>query len=146
MKKQWFFFVLIIILLAVPALADFYLWEDQSGVAHITDYPPPSNLKAKGFERSGRPAMQPVPEKEKQPDIALYTKNNCPECDKARAFLEFRGLTFTEYNIDQDEETAAKRKEIDDGTDVPFAIINRSQIYGFSDAAYERALKTSITK
>lgn len=146
MKKQLFLFLVVFIMMTGLANADFYTWEDESGVSHITDYPPPQNLKKekiKGFEESRKPAEKPAAEKEKKPNITLYTKNDCPECDKAREFLTSRSLTFTEYNMDQDEEAAVKRKDIDNSRDVPFAIIERNQIYGFSEVVYNRAIKTS---
>ena len=146
MKNCWFCLLFVIMMFAATANADFYHWEDESGVAHITDYPPPKNLKIRDFEGSGKPAIKPAPQKEKNPEISLYTKNNCPDCDKARAFLNSRELTFTKYNTDKDEKAEAKRKEIDDSSDAPFAIINRSQIYGFSETVYERALKASTLK
>ena len=77
----------------------------------------------------------------KEPDIILYTKKSCTDCDKAREFLESKRINFTEYNIDNDRNASKKRKEIDDSEDVPFAIINRNQIYGFSENVYNRALK-----
>jgi hypothetical protein len=43
--------------------------------------------------------------------------------------------------MDKDKTAAAKRKDIDDNEDVPFAIINRNQVYGFSESVYNRALK-----
>jgi hypothetical protein len=45
--------------------------------------------------------------------------------------------------MDKDKAAAAKRKNIDDSEDVPFAIINRNQVYGFSESVYTRALKPS---
>lgn len=143
MKKHLFLLLVVIVMIAGTANADFYTWEDESGVSHITDYPPPQKGKMKGFEGSKRPDEQPAVQKEKKPEITLYTKNECPECDKAREFLTSKALTFTEYNMDQDEKAAAKRKEIDDGSNVPFAVIDRYQIDGFSETAYNRALKTS---
>jgi glutaredoxin len=143
MKKQLFLLLALIVMSAGPANADFYTWKDESGVSHITDYPPPKNLKIKAFEGSNKPAEQPTVQKEKKPEIILYTKNNCPDCDKARVFLTAKELAFTEYNIDQDETAVAKRKAIDDSNTVPFAVIDRYQIDGFSETAYNRALKTS---
>ncbi len=143
MKKNLFFLLALIFMIAPAANADFYTWEDESGVSHITDYPPPQNLKKqkiKIYEES-RPVEQPAAQKEKKPVIVLYTKNNCPDCDKAIFFLNSRNLAFTEYNMDEDEKAASKRKEIDGGSDVPFAIIDRSEVSGFSEAVYSRVLK-----
>lgn len=127
--------------------ADFYTWEDEAGVQHITDYPPPGNKKSqniKVYQKSAPPVPGDSQAKaEMKPVITLYTKNDCPECDKAREFFNGRKLSFKEYNLDNDQTAVAKRKEIDNSTDVPFAVINRSQVYGFSETIYDRALKTS---
>ncbi len=56
---------------------------------------------------------------------------------------KFPETRLTEYNTDTDPKAAAARKEIDDGDDVPFAVIGRSHVYGFSEAVYQRALKQS---
>lgn len=131
-------------MMAGPASADLYTWEDESGVAHITDYLPPKSLKkqkVKVFEESKKADEKLTAQKEKKPDIVLYTKNDCPDCDKARNFLNSKNLEFTEYNLDQDQTAAEKRKGIDDSTDVPFAIINNNQVYGFTEAGYNRVLK-----
>lgn len=144
MKKYLFFILVVMVMSAGPANADFYAWEDEFGVSHITDYPPPPNLKKqkmKVYEESSRPLEQQTAQKEKKPIITLYTKNSCPDCDKARNFLNDKKLAFTEYNMDEDEKAVLKRKEIDDADDVPFAIINRNQVYGFSEAVYNKALK-----
>jgi len=80
---------------------------------------------------------------QKKPDVTLYTKNDCADCDKAREFLKSKNFSFTEYNMDKDKTAAAKRKDIDYSEDVPFAIINKNHVYGFSESVYNRALKPS---
>lgn len=147
MKKHVLILLALIVALAGTAYANFYTWEDESGAIHITDYPPPNpkNRNVKVYEKntSGTQAEQPLVQKEKKPEITFYTKNTCPDCDKAREFLNSKKLTFTEYNMDKDPTAAAKRKEIDDSSDVPFAIINKNQVYGFSETVYNRALKSA---
>ncbi|HOW57018.1 MAG TPA: glutaredoxin family protein [Smithellaceae bacterium] len=139
-------FALIFALYGV-ANAEFYTWEDENGVVHITDYPPPQTKSAKKTpfrthgsgndlqEQSNAPAAQ------KKPDVIIFTKNECPDCDKARNYLKSKQVQFTEYNMDTDPTAAAKRKEYDDTTDVPFAIINRNHVFGFAESVYERVLK-----
>ncbi len=151
MKKCVLFIFPIIFFLYGTANADFYKWEDESGDTHITDYPPPENKSAKniqvhkeGTDNSAADEDQEAKLKaEKKPNVTLYTKDNCPDCDKAREFLKSKKITFTEYNMDKDKAAATKRKDIDDSEDVPFAIINRNQVYGFSESVYNRALKPS---
>lgn len=146
MKKYVFFLLVLILAFAGTVYADIYTWEDEAGVSHITDYPPPAAQKGKNVKifqngDSGMSDEQKSAAAGKTPSITLYTKNDCPDCGKAREFLNSKKLAFTEYNLDQDPQAAAKRKEIDDSTDVPFAIINRNQVYGFSETVYTRALK-----
>lgn len=137
------------------ANADYYKWEDEDGGVHITDYPPPSksgnnieirkdesNLKSPQSDDEQEQSTKDDQAKEKKaPEVILYTKTSCADCDKAREFLKSKRINFTEYNLDNDKNALKKRKEIDDSDDVPFAIINRNQVYGFSESVYNRALK-----
>ena len=146
MKKLLLFSTVLVMIMVQASFAEFYTWEDEHGVAHITDFPPPAHLKGQNVQRhaEGDPAdksEQYTPQKGKAPVIELYTKNDCPDCEKAKEFLRTNGLVFTEYNMDEDETAVSRRKDIDESEDVPFAIINRIQVYGFTEAIYNRALK-----
>jgi glutaredoxin len=147
MKRYWLFPLAFLIAFTATVYADFYTWEDESGVVHITDYPPPANQKSKNVKLQEKSVSSGQSEPQAKVDaktvITLYTKNDCPDCDKARDFLTARNLTFTEYNMDNEQTAAVKRKAIDNSTEVPFAIINRNQVYGFSEAVYDRVLKSS---
>lgn len=157
MKKYLLLFILLSFFLCNTAIADFYQWEDEKGHMQITDYPPPQNKSAKDVQihksQSGESTDlqneddQISPQKNKspkQPDVVLYTKNDCSDCDKAREFLKSKNIPFTEYNTDTDANAAVKRKEIDDSEDVPFAIINKNRVFGFSESVYERVLKSGL--
>lgn len=37
--------------------------------------------------------------------ITVYSKNNCPFCDRAKALLESRGVQYTEINIEHNAES-----------------------------------------
>jgi glutaredoxin len=153
MHKYPLFFLALFFIFYGTAQADFYQWEDDQGNVHITDYPPPAKSGKKIQVRNYEPAgSSSLPREEdqrmskdgqkKDPDVILYTKNSCPDCDKAREYLQSKNIIFKEYNTDTNEEAAKKRKEIDDSNDAPFAIINRSQVYGFSESVYNKVLKT----
>jgi glutaredoxin len=130
--------------------ADFYKWVDEKGQTRITDYPPPQEQAAKNIEIHKSESPEPPPQaqddsskvqEKKKSNVVLYTKNDCKDCDKARDFLKSKNIDFTEYNMDTDETAAAKRKEIDDGDEVPLAVINRNRVHGFSESVYDRVLK-----
>ena len=149
MTKHLLIFVALIFAFYGTASADFYKWEDENGSIHITDYPPPAKsgrkIQVYKYDPVASPAIQREEEqgisKDGQPDIVLYTKNSCTDCDKAREFLKSKNILFTEYNTDTNKEAAKKRKTIDDSDDTPFAIINKNQVYGFSESIYNRILK-----
>ena len=157
MKKYLLLLMLLFLFLYGTANANFYTWEDENGATQITDYPPPQGKSAKDvqvhkYESDNLTGLQSEEEQkssskdkksksQKNPEVVLYTKNDCKDCDKAREFLKSKNISFTEYNMDTDKTTAAKRKDIDDSEDVPFAIINRNQVYGFSESVYNRALQ-----
>jgi glutaredoxin len=152
MTRHLLLFVALIFAFYGTASADFYKWEDEKGGIHITDYPPPAKSGKKfqvhKYDPAGSPTMQreeeqaiPKDGQKKEPDIFLYTKNSCNDCDKAREFLKSKNIPFTEYNADADKEAAKKRKLIDDSDEAPLAIINKNQVYGFSESIYNRLLK-----
>lgn len=157
MKKYLLLMVLLFFFLYGTANADFYKWEDENGITQITDYPPPQGKSAKDvqvhkYESEYLKDLQDNEDQEssskgnksksqKKPEIVLYTKNDCGDCDKAREFLKSKNIPFSEYNMDNDKTSATRRKEIDNSEDVPFAIINKNHVYGFSESVYNRALK-----
>ena len=157
MTKYLLFLMISVFIFYGAANADFYKWEDETGTVHITDYPPPDTNSSKKVEvhkyqddntsPEQQEEEQEVPfkdsksKKNKKPEVILYTKDDCKDCDSAREFLKSKKISFKEYNMDRDKDAVAKRKEIDDSADVPFAIINRTQVYGFSESVYDRALQ-----
>ena len=154
MKKYLVLVVLLSAFLCQTAMADLYKWIDEKGEIQITDYPPPENKNVKNVQiykassedliNSQNDADQKSSSKDKagkEKDVVLYTKNNCGDCDKAREYLKSKNVPFTEYNMDTDKNAAIQRKKIDDSEDVPFAIINKNQVFGFTESIYNKVLK-----
>ncbi|OGP89839.1 MAG: hypothetical protein A2031_00400 [Deltaproteobacteria bacterium RBG_19FT_COMBO_43_11] len=148
MTKYLLFIMILFFFLFSTANAAFYTWEDESGVTHITDYPPPQTSSTKKIQihkndsdNSSTVQEEDTSKNQRKPDVTIFTKNDCKDCDKAREFLQSQNISFTEYNMDTNPDAVERRKNIDDSEDVPFAIINRNQVYGFSEAVYNRALK-----
>ena len=150
MKKYLLLFVILSFFFCNTAIADFYKWEDEKGNTQITDYPPPKEKSAKDIQihKNQTEDSTNLPSEDDQktspknkPSVVLYTKNDCSDCDKAREYLQSKNISFTEYNMDTDKKAAAQRKEIDDGEDVPFAVINKKYVYGFTENVYDKALK-----
>ena len=160
MKKHLLLLMLLFFFLYGTANADFYKWEDENGTTQITDYPPPQGKSVKDvqvhiYESDNLTDLQREEEQksasknnksksQKNPEVVLYTKNDCIDCDKARDFLKSKNIPFTEYNMDNDKTSRTRRKEIDDTEEVPFAIINKNHVYGFTESVYNRALKLNL--
>jgi glutaredoxin 3 len=45
--------------------------------------------------------------------LTVYTKNNCPYCDRAKALLENRGITYQTINLE--EQPDAREFLVDQG-------------------------------
>ena len=45
--------------------------------------------------------------------LTVYSKNNCPNCVRAKSLLESRGVTYTEVNIETDPD--ARQMLLDKG-------------------------------
>jgi glutaredoxin 3 len=69
------------------------------------------------------------------PHVEIYTWSTCPFCRRAKKLLAQKGITYTEYDIDDDE--AARDAMVARGTDgqrtVPQIFIDDRHIGGSDD-------------
>ncbi len=47
--------------------------------------------------------------------LVVYTKPNCPYCDKARSYYNENNIEFTEYDAQNDKERQKEMLEFSDG-------------------------------
>jgi glutaredoxin len=104
-------------LFASAQAAGLYRWVDESGKVHYGDVPAPEIKQTEKKKFSGgaaapgadlpyesRRAMQNFP-------VTLYVADNCAEpCQKARDFLNKRGIPFSEKSLSDPKEMDAFRK------------------------------------
>ncbi len=65
------------------------------------------------------------------PNVEIYTWQFCPFCIRAKSLLNEKGITFTEYSIDGDQEARRKMSEKAEGRNtVPQIFINGKGIGG----------------
>lgn len=152
---RFYILILLLLLFAGTASAQIYKWVDENGVTHFSNRPPvaaeskenlelfpPYNSKpqseprSKPVTRTGKD-VSPIP----GPTVELYTTSWCIYCKKARKFFQIRGISFTEYDIEKDKHAALRKKRLDTKNGVPFAVINGYRVHGYSEAAYEKALR-----
>ena len=66
--------------------------------------------------------------------IVLYTKNYCPYCKRAKALLTRKGITFTEYDIQDSDDLVEEMIERSGGRrTVPQIFIGDQHIGGAND-------------
>lgn len=69
--------------------------------------------------------------------IEIYTLSYCPYCAAAKRFFDERGMKYTEYQLDgnEDEEFSKLQKKfnIQGEVTVPQIIINNKRIGGYTD-------------
>ena len=69
-----------------------------------------------------------------QPNIEIYTWRSCPFCIRAKALLKTKGVEFTEYSIDGDEQARSKMSDRANGKrSVPQIFIDDAYIGGCDD-------------
>ena len=67
-------------------------------------------------------------------NVEIYTWSSCPFCIRAKALLKKKGVEFTEYCIDGDEQARAKMSDRANGrTSVTQIFINDQHIGGCDD-------------
>lgn len=150
-------FALLLLLSALPARADFYIWKDERGVEHFSDTPPDESKakkQAKAVKSDPRPnaegnpgAQAPAPAASPAKPgakpahkVELYTTSWCPVCRAARLWLNANGVPFTDYDVERDRAANARYGALG-GRGVPLAVIDGRPVYGFEARAYERLLK-----
>ncbi len=73
--------------------------------------------------------------------VEIYTWRFCPFCIRAKALLDRKGVAYTEYAIDGDQQARAAMSERADGrSSVPQTFINGQHVGGCDDLhALERS-------
>ncbi|MFW5749586.1 MAG: glutaredoxin 3, partial [Halanaerobium sp.] len=64
--------------------------------------------------------------------IEVYSKDWCPYCKKAKAFLKSKGLKFTEIDINEGDNYEVMQERTGNKT-VPQIIINDQSLGGYDD-------------
>lgn len=67
-------------------------------------------------------------------NVEIYTWASCPFCIRAKALLNKKGIEFTEYSIDGDEQARAEMAERANGRrSLPQIFINDQHVGGCDD-------------
>ena len=149
--------------------AEIYKWVDENGVVHFSDSPTESVSESSTEAEDSSPNPNPEdtspptaenrniildpdffkPLDESRPDpvnldaptVEIYETSWCGYCKKAKRFFRLRGIKFKAYNIERDAGAARRMMSLTNRRAVPFVVINGHAIQGYSERAYELALR-----
>ena len=68
-------------------------------------------------------------------DILIYSTDYCPYCDRAKALLQSKQLSFTEINVEHNDVLRKEMMEKSGRRTVPQIFIDGQSIGGFDDLA-----------
>lgn len=69
-------------------------------------------------------------------EVIIYSTATCPYCDRAKELLRAKGVSYTEYRVDEDMERLQEMMRLCDGRrSVPQIIIGGQAVGGFDDIA-----------
>lgn len=95
---------------------------------------PPTQPEERAFsEDEARAALREV-------RIEMYATTWCGSCRRARAYLDFNGISYTEYDIDKDEAAKERLSTINPRRSIPTFQIDDIVQIGFSPESLEYKL------
>jgi glutaredoxin 3 len=68
-----------------------------------------------------------------QPIIEIYSKDMCPYCDRAKAWFQQHGFTYTEHKLHNEEQMLAFQQKCPGARTVPQILIDDKNIGGYDD-------------
>lgn len=160
--------LLLCLLLPVQTQAKLYRWVDENGVVHFSDKAPTENGKESSKETEVyTPSTSlnelEIPQKESEsPENALlnaiandadstvsryngnghvvmYSASWCGVCAQAKAYMQARGIPYTEHDIDASSKNK-KQLIMLGGRGVPLIIVGKQRMSGFNPRQLERML------
>jgi glutaredoxin len=168
-KIIWVIFIYILAL--GISSAEIYKWVDENGVTHYSDSPTQDMIESTATEEDEIQSADPVPvntpplpdatqkgaldsdffnildetqEEEvavNTPTVEIYETSWCVYCKKAKNFFRSRGIDFVTFDIEKDQQAAARMRSFTSRMAVPYVVINGQGIAGYSVAEYEQALQ-----
>ena len=128
------------------AAAQAYRWVDADGRVHYTQTPPPPNardVQRKNLRQSGAVGSVDLPYATqlaaKNYPVTLYTNQDCPPCDRARASLIERAIPFREVSVLTQKE-ADEVNKLSGTNNLPLLLVGTQLQSGFQEGLYNSLL------
>ncbi len=126
-----------------------YKWTDENGKVHYSDSPPPGK-KAKKLDLkinsiSGPPVVSSFGSSAARAttgtvQVKLYTTTWCGYCKKAKAYLQARGTSFREIDVESSEQGRSEFQALG-GRGVPVILVGNQRMDGYSEGTLAGMLK-----
>lgn len=78
--------------------------------------------------------------------VAVYTTPTCGFCHQVKAYLNQRGVPFTEYDVSRDPQAAAEMVRLSGQRGVPVVLIDGQVVVGFNRPLIDRLLAQRSTQ
>lgn len=72
--------------------------------------------------------------------VQLYSTPTCGYCRQAKAYLQQRGIPFTEYDVSRDREAAMRMVQVSGQQGVPVLMIDGQVVVGFNRPLIDQLL------
>jgi glutaredoxin len=125
-------------------------WRERAGRVALPVPPPPPTAARKRAPRGNGPAVRHAEgtfsaarsaERGPQPDIEIYTTRSCGYCRAALAYMDKRGLAYTNHDIEEEPEAREEYLEKTDGrAGVPVIDIDGEIMQGWNKEHFETLL------
>lgn len=136
-------------LVAIPVLAQgVYRIVGPDGRVSYSDQPPPANAAARpvtgaspAASASGTSASLPFELRQTAGrfPVVLYTSADCSPCRSGIAYLERRGIPFTEKSVQSRADIQALER-LSGGTSLPLLTVGNQQLRGFAESDWKQYL------
>jgi glutaredoxin len=129
--------------IAPAGAAQLYRWVDAQGRVEWRDTPPPANAKesetrkVQGNIAPSTTLPYAVQQAARNFPVTLWITSCGTACDNAKNHLARRGVPYAEKDPKADLEAFRKATG---GLEVPVLIVGRSQLKGYAEADWDRAL------
>lgn len=141
--------IAIALLCALPAVAGVYKWKDKDGRMHYSDKPPAdvkadpvrapvSSIKGPAVVSDFTPKAAATPASNTK--VRLFTTQACGYCKKAKAFLNARGTSYEELDVEASPAAYDEYQALG-GRGVPVIQVGGKRMNGFNREQLEGMLQ-----
>jgi glutaredoxin len=135
-------------LVSLPAFAQLYKWTDDQGVIHYSDKAPPKgtaktvDVRVNSYSGAATVSTTGAPSAAagaKAP-VKMLATAWCGYCARARAYLNSRGITFQELDVEKSAQGKQEYRALK-GRGVPIILVGDQRMNGYDQGRLEAMLR-----